>query len=294
MNFSENLQNLRNSKNMTQEELAEKLEVSRQAVSKWESGSGYPEMEKLILICDIFDCTMDTLMKGKISLNETDDRKAYEKIYNLYSKGIAFGVGIILLGVTILVGLFDFYQDESSIVGVLILMTCILIAVPIFIYVGLSMENFQKLKPKMPNIFSDDEVTKYNQKYAIILSICVSLIIFGVILLIALYGTTNINLEVADTSVFPVTILLSIVTLTIPIIVYYTTLKGKYDVEYYNRESNPTKEDQITGKVCGVIMLSATFLFLALGFIWDLWHIAWVVFPLGGVLCGIAGTIFEK
>lgn len=43
MSLSENLQNLRKIKNMSQEELAEKLNVSRQAVSKWESGNGYPE-----------------------------------------------------------------------------------------------------------------------------------------------------------------------------------------------------------------------------------------------------------
>ena len=48
MGFSENLQNLRKIKNMSQEQLAEKLDVSRQAVSKWESGNGYPETEKII------------------------------------------------------------------------------------------------------------------------------------------------------------------------------------------------------------------------------------------------------
>ena len=52
MSLSENLQNLRKIKNMSQEELAEKLNVSRQAVSKWESGNGYPETEKIISICE--------------------------------------------------------------------------------------------------------------------------------------------------------------------------------------------------------------------------------------------------
>ena len=67
MSLSENLQNLRKIKNMSQEELAEKLNVSRQAVSKWESGNGYPETEKIIYICEIFNCSMDQLVKGKIS-----------------------------------------------------------------------------------------------------------------------------------------------------------------------------------------------------------------------------------
>ena len=64
MNLSENLQNLRKAKGMSQEELAEKLDVSRQAVSKWETGETSPETEKIIMICDVFDCTMDDLIKS--------------------------------------------------------------------------------------------------------------------------------------------------------------------------------------------------------------------------------------
>ena len=68
MGFSENLQILRKMKNMSQEQLAERLDVSRQAVSKWESGNGYPETEKLISICEIFDCSMDEIIKSKLAL----------------------------------------------------------------------------------------------------------------------------------------------------------------------------------------------------------------------------------
>ena len=53
MNLSENLQNLRKAKGMSQEELAEKLDVSRQAVSKWETGETSPETETIIMICVI-------------------------------------------------------------------------------------------------------------------------------------------------------------------------------------------------------------------------------------------------
>ena len=54
MNLGENLQNLRKQKGLSQEEFADKLDVSRQAVSKWESNQTYPEIEKIMLICDIF------------------------------------------------------------------------------------------------------------------------------------------------------------------------------------------------------------------------------------------------
>ena len=51
MAFGERLQLLRRSSGLTQEQFAEQLQVSRQAVSKWESGKGYPEVEKLLFIC---------------------------------------------------------------------------------------------------------------------------------------------------------------------------------------------------------------------------------------------------
>ena len=64
INLSERIQNLRKEKNLSQEELGEKLEVSRQSVSKWESGLAMPEIEKLIMLSEIFGVTTDYLLKG--------------------------------------------------------------------------------------------------------------------------------------------------------------------------------------------------------------------------------------
>ena len=63
MKFYEKLQLLRREKGLSQERLAEMLDISRQAVSKWESGQTYPEMDKLITISEIFDVTLDSLVK---------------------------------------------------------------------------------------------------------------------------------------------------------------------------------------------------------------------------------------
>ena len=64
MNFGKNLQYLRRlSKNLTQEELAEKLNVSRQTVSKWETNEALPEMDKALELCRIFNCSLDNLFK---------------------------------------------------------------------------------------------------------------------------------------------------------------------------------------------------------------------------------------
>ena len=61
MSFGENLKNVRKQRGVTQEELAEILGVSRQAISKWESDSGYPETEKLLVISKALNISIDYL-----------------------------------------------------------------------------------------------------------------------------------------------------------------------------------------------------------------------------------------
>lgn len=69
MDFSEKLLTLRKAKDLTQEQLAEKLNVSRQSVSKWESGQAVPELEKIVAMSVVFDVTTDYLLKS----SEIDD-----------------------------------------------------------------------------------------------------------------------------------------------------------------------------------------------------------------------------
>ena len=77
MEFNEKLQQLRKQKNLTQEELAELLYVSRTAISKWELGRGYPSIESLKAIAKYFSVSIDELLSGDelISLAETDKKK---------------------------------------------------------------------------------------------------------------------------------------------------------------------------------------------------------------------------
>ncbi|BAE82535.1 hypothetical protein DSY0746 [Desulfitobacterium hafniense Y51] len=65
MSFSEKLRVLRKEKGLSQEQLAEMVNVSRQAVSKWESEQAYPELDKLILLSDFFNISLDDLIKDK-------------------------------------------------------------------------------------------------------------------------------------------------------------------------------------------------------------------------------------
>ena len=65
MDFNNRLYQLRKQKGLSQEELANRLNVSRQTVSKWEVGDSTPDMEKLVAISDLFDVSLDKLVMGK-------------------------------------------------------------------------------------------------------------------------------------------------------------------------------------------------------------------------------------
>ena len=77
MNFADRILYLRKSKGISQEELADKVGVSRQAVSKWESEQSMPDVEKIIIMSDYFNVTTDYILKG-IEVVENKEEKSKE------------------------------------------------------------------------------------------------------------------------------------------------------------------------------------------------------------------------
>ena len=88
MKFSEKLTKLRKENNLSQEALADKLDVSRQSVSKWESGQTYPEMDKLLTLCKIFNVTLDDLTND--SINYSDVNKKSKNTINSFIDDITY------------------------------------------------------------------------------------------------------------------------------------------------------------------------------------------------------------
>ena len=79
MNLQDNLKKIRKDNNLSQEDLAEKLGVSRQSVSKWESGLAYPEMDKVLQICKMFNLNIDELLNQDITeVKESKESKSYK------------------------------------------------------------------------------------------------------------------------------------------------------------------------------------------------------------------------
>ena len=112
MNFGERLENTRKKNNLTQEQLASLLNVSRQTISKWESDEFYPEIDRLILISKKLDVSLDYLILGKIAKQNNSKNIIYVEseadtvvsaVYKFIIRDIAFtkentGVPICVLG----------------------------------------------------------------------------------------------------------------------------------------------------------------------------------------------------
>lgn len=84
MEFNQKLQVLRKQQNLTQEELAKKLYVSRTAISKWESGAGYPSIDSIKLISKFFSISIDELFSSDslIDIAEKENKNNIQTIYN--------------------------------------------------------------------------------------------------------------------------------------------------------------------------------------------------------------------
>lgn len=109
MEFHEKLQQLRRQHDLTQEQLAEKLFVSRTAVSKWESGRGYPNLESLKSLSKLFAISLDELLSGDELLEaaETENRSNLHRV-----SGLVFGVLDIMAAALLFLPLFGQQEGE--------------------------------------------------------------------------------------------------------------------------------------------------------------------------------------
>ena len=98
MEFNEKLQELRRQKGLTQEELAEYLYVSRTAISKWESGRGYPNIDSLKVIARFFEVTIDELLSGDelLTIAEEDTKQKERTIRDLVFGLLDCGIALLL------------------------------------------------------------------------------------------------------------------------------------------------------------------------------------------------------
>lgn len=292
--FPENLSKLRRRAGYTQESLAEVMGISRQAVSKWESGQAMPEAAALVDLADLLGCSLDQLMRQEVDelVPATEDGitqadmdlfQAYDAIMDRFSWMIAGGVALILLGVAALLAA-NLRWGESGLMA-LPLLACVTVAVFLFMMAGMARGDFQKENPTVPNLHTPEELEEFGRRFRLGMALAVAGILADVTLLIVLEAKA-MGVEVAQERA--VILFFVLLALCVGAIVYLGLQKERF--EGAPRE----EEDPVAAKWGGVIMLSATAIFLLLGFLRDAWDPGWVVFPVGGILCAIVSVVRKK
>lgn len=296
--FPENLAILRKRAGYTQETLAEALGVSRQAVGKWESGQGLPEAATLLDLSDLLGCSLDQLMREELdaaalgSPDQVEDvlEPEFERVplpswaefsahMDQFARTIALGVCVILLGLALTVAVSALAGEENP-VAALPILVFVAGAVFLFITAGLDHESFLRAWPQPPACPDPAERAGFDTRFRTGIALGVTGILGSVILLVAVgaFFEQNERIMTLVAAVF-----LALLGLCVGTLVHLGILRSKYDPAPV-----PTPRQR---RWDGAIMLTATAIYLLLGFVWDLWHPGWVVFPIGGIACGVLHTL---
>lgn len=126
MELGKQIKKYRNELNMSQDALAEKVYVSRQTISNWENDKSYPDVNSLVFLSEVFETSIDNLIKGDIEIMKdevrTEDKKAFEKLGQVFAvllllevispiplayflKFFGIGIWVVLMGVTLYVAM---------------------------------------------------------------------------------------------------------------------------------------------------------------------------------------------
>lgn len=306
MSLGENLQFLRKRDNITQEQLAEKLDVSRQSVSKWESDTTYPEMDKLVQLCQMFHCSMDDLVQGYIKDIHVEEKTEYDRHMNQFSKVMALAVGGILLGISLMLFVYGCNQFIGTGVEIkeeftgIIFFIFLTISVAAFIVIGTQHADFEKKHPILENFYTQKEIDAFNKKFSIMIAAGVSAIFIGIIIIMGVDAAyPQIDSYEYMESLLSSALMLC-VTIGVTILVYAGIQKSKYDIEEYNKEhdtnSDVYQKNKLKGPICACIMLISTVIYLIMGFtIEGGFGVPYVlIFAVGGICCAISAIIINN
>ena len=289
MNFSDKLKKHRKELGLSQEELSYELNVSRQAVSKWENGQGYPEIEKLLLLSNLFNVSLDYLLKEESNSSYEENEKGYyankETVYSFleskkrHSKKIALGVSIIIISTV-----FPLFFGDS--IGTTLLLCSVALGVGILVLSGFTPKQYTELD-EQPLVFDPAFLREFKliaqqkrKRYGLQIVFGIVLIIISVATVVALEDIFFIKGDNID-ALIPISVSISVYIFIISNSALETEKIIAMNEDYLKEKNNPS--NWIFG--CG--MTFAAMLFVALGLSKGLWHIAWIVFPFTAVICTV-------
>ena len=317
MIIADKILNLRKTAGMSQEELAEKLGVSRQSVSKWESAAAIPDVAKILEMSKIFGVTTDYLLKdeltdtqisGEVEGNSRiitlDEATNYLEEKKRQGREIGFGVVLCICSPTPLFML-EAWEDVGGIsrgmadgLGITSLIILIAIAVAIFIMSGLRMEGYRyfdegdfELNYGVKGIL-EEKMAIHDKKYAVSITVGVVLCIVSILPLILIDEFFGDNGSLVETF----GLIFLFVSVTVGVYLFITTgcqhesFKKLLQLgEYAPRSSETRKKSK---KVSGVYWSIVTAVYLAWSFSSFDWYITWVIWPVAGVLYGAVSILF--
>lgn len=263
--------------------------MSRQTISKWESDSSYPEMEKILTLCEMFGCTMDLLLRGNVEEVNEEDKDLYDTHMQTFNLKIACSISAIIAGVglTSIVEGLGFGDPVQAITFFSIL----IVATVVLVVTGIQDGEFRKRYPAVHVTYTQEELDEAIRRFPVRMGMGVGLILMGI-----LWGGATDGFQAAEDITGG--IFLFFVAAGVWFLVYGGLQREKMDVEKYNRTNRPDTEEKLRsekiGKWCGCIMILAAMIYLLAGFLKDAWNIAWVAFLVGGLLCGIVAIVFGK
>ena len=289
MAFSDNLQYIRAQAGVTQEQLAEQLNVSRQSVSKWESGASFPEMDTLLRICDLYNVNLDTLLRGSVEESRVSDTARYDDHMNRFSLRIALPVFAIIAGVALMILLNTLALPEM--LAVALFMLILTISVVVMVAGGIQHDNFRKKHPVIQDFYTEEEKDAFHQRFVWYIAGGVGAILFGVVLLVGVFAFLP---EKEPYESIAAAVFMLLIAGAVFSFIYGGMQEDKYKVWKYNRDNAPDPEAKkkldLIGTACGVIMLLATAVYVGLGLTRNTWGTAWWIFAVGGILCGVVSV----
>ena len=285
MSLAENLQYLRAREGITQEQLAERLDVSRQSVSKWESSASYPEMDTILKLCDMFHVDMDSLLRGSVERTLSEDTAGYDRFMTSYARRTAGAITAIIAGAGAMILLYMWIGDLSAAVFLL----DVAISAMVLMAGGMTEDNFRKQYPTIPDFYTEKQKRDFRRRYIWYISGGVGAILFGVVLLLLAFTVLP---EQEPYESFMGALFVFIVAAATFFLVYGGMLEDKYNIPKYNWENNPTPEEKakrrLTVTACAVIMIVVTAVYVGVGLALDKWEWAVFLYPVGGILCGVS------
>lgn len=296
MSFRDNLQHLRATRNMTQEQLAMLLGVSRQSVTKWEAEKASPEMDKLLKICSIFDCTLDELVQGDLTGRAAEPARSmpigaaptdvcgYDEHQRKMAWRVPTGVAAIIafVGVGLLFeGAAPFAGADEDILMLVMIFIGVLAGLAFLVPAGMDHSAFVKAHPFVEDFYTDDDKAAARKAFAGGLIAGLAFIFAGIGCMLMLEASAQ-----GWSNFF----LLFFIALGVWNIMHYGMLLGRTNLAEYNKSVAEELElEEITsaaidearreallerrraskrvGAVCAVIMIVATIVGLLLLFV---------------------------